>query len=63
MSSKQQSKVQDKEDKELEDYYMIEVDLLNPKRHQWLFMLFITFYCIFFGLYYATEDVNIVTIA
>ena len=59
MSTKQQSK----EDKELEEYYKIEIDLLSPKRHQILFMVFITFYCIFFGLYYATEDVNIVTIA
>ena len=56
-------KKQSQEEKDLEDYYKIEIDLLNPKRHQILFMVFITMYCFFFGLYYATEDVNIVTIA
>ena len=46
--------------KELDDYYKIEIDLFNPKRHQLMFLGFLTFYSFFFALYYATEDVMMV---
>ena len=43
--------------KDLDDYYKIEVNLFSPKRHQWQFMIFLTLYNVFFALYFKFEDV------
>ena len=47
----------------MDDYYTVEVDILNLKRHQILFMVLLTYYCFFFALYYGMEEFEFVTIA
>ena len=47
----------------MDEYYEVEIDLMNPKRHQILFMVFLTYYCFFFALYFGLEEFEFVTIA